>query len=49
MDTDAGVAGVVVADGLEMAPSETCRHGRDQDGSMDRALAGHLGIGEIME
>ena len=49
MDTDAEVAGVVVADGLEMAPSEIYRHGRDQDGSMDPVLAGLLDTGETME
>ncbi|MFX0054025.1 MAG: hypothetical protein ACFFAD_03765 [Candidatus Hermodarchaeota archaeon] len=49
MDMDVEVAGVVAADGLEMGLSEISLHGRDQDGSMDPALAGRLDIGEIME
>lgn len=50
MDMDAeAAAGVVVVDGLEMDLSETSLLGRDQDGSMDPVLAGHLDIGEIME
>jgi len=48
MDVEA-VVGVVVVDGPGMGLSETSRHGRDQDGSMDPALVGHLDIGEIME
>jgi hypothetical protein len=49
MDTDAEVAGVVAADGLEMGRFETFPHGRDQDGFMDPVLAGRLDIGETME
>ena len=50
MDMDAeAAAGVVVVDGPGMDHSEIFLHGRDQDGSMDPVLAGHLDIGEIME
>ncbi len=49
MDTDAEVAGVVVADGLGMGLSETSLHGKGQDGFMDPVLVGLLDIGEILE